>query len=201
MIAFLCIIGVGLRASMPVFSLTVQNTVPLRDLGIASASSQLFRNLGNTIGIGILGTIMSSRMATGMSKVFSSGENIDLSQLPPDQAEKFGELMNPEVLLDQPKLEQIQSELPPEVLPYAKEMVVNIKDVFSDALTTTFLATSIIVTVAIVIALFLRSIPLVSASDKMPEESQKTPDNIRKKIVKIQLTMLKKHHYMYNCLA
>lgn len=180
MIAFLCIIGVGLGASMPVFSLTVQNAVPLRDLGIASASSQLFRNLGNTIGIGILGTVMSSRMATGMNKLFSSGENIDISQLPPDQAEKFGQLMNPEVLLDKPKLEQIQSELPQDVAPYANEMVADIKDVFSDALTTTFFATAIIVVVAIVIAVFLRAIPLVSASDKKPEPVQETPDDTPK---------------------
>src|SRR5699024_10283215 len=48
MIIFLGIIGIGLGLSMPVFSLTVQNAVPLRELGVASASSQLFRNLGNT---------------------------------------------------------------------------------------------------------------------------------------------------------
>lgn len=64
MILFLSIIGIGLGLSMPVFSLTVQNAVPLRELGVASASSQLFRNLGNTIGVGVLGSVMSSKMAS-----------------------------------------------------------------------------------------------------------------------------------------
>lgn len=88
---------------MPVFSLTVQNAVPLRELGVASASSQLFRNLGNTIGIGILGSVMSSRMATRMTDLFAGEQASDKTQLPPEQAEQIGGLMSPEVLLDQPK--------------------------------------------------------------------------------------------------
>ncbi|MUV37635.1 Multidrug resistance protein fnx1 [Lentibacillus sp. JNUCC-1] len=174
MIAFLCIIGAGLGASMPVFSLTVQNAVPLRDLGVASASAQLFRNLGNTIGIGVLGTVMSSRMATRMTDMFSggSGDGGDYSQLPPEQTEQFAKLMNPEILLDQPKLDQMLGQMPAEVVPYARDMVDNLRVVFSDALTTTFLVAAIIMIVAVVIALFIRTIPLVSAADQAPKEKQ-----------------------------
>lgn len=164
MIIYLCIVGFGLGASMPVFSLTVQNAVPLRQLGVASASSQLFRSLGNTIGIGVLGSIMSSRMTAGMTEMFT-GRSAGQSQLPPEQAKQFGELMNPEILLDQPKMEKILNQMPAELLPYAKEMVANVKGVFSDALTSTFLAGSIIMLLAVVVALFLRAIPLVSEKD------------------------------------
>ncbi|GHI01113.1 MDR family MFS transporter [Neobacillus kokaensis] len=164
LIMYLCIVGIGLGASMPVFSLTVQNAVPLKQLGVASASSQLFRSLGSTIGIGILGTIMSSRMTSRLTEMYA-GQSAGQSQLPPEQAKQFGELMNPQVLLDQPKLEQIQKQLPAELLPYAEKMIASVREVFSDALTSTFFASAIIMLAAVVIALFLRAVPLVSEKD------------------------------------
>ncbi|MED4203628.1 MDR family MFS transporter [Neobacillus mesonae] len=174
LIMYLCIVGIGLGASMPVFSLTVQNAVPLRQLGVASASSQLFRSLGSTIGIGILGTIMGSRMASRLTEMYT-GQSTGQSQLPPEQAKQFGELMNPQVLLDQPKLEQIQKQLPAEILPYAEKMITSVREVFSDALTSTFLAGAIIMLAAVVIAVFLRAVPLVSEKDhqKQPRKSEK----------------------------
>lgn len=173
MIAYLCVIGVGLGASMPVFSLTVQNAVSLRQLGVASASSQLFRSLGNTMGIGILGAIMSSRMASRMKEMFADGSMNEASAVPPDQAEQLGKLMNPEILMDQPKLEAIQSGLPTDLQGVAANMITSVKDVFSDALTTTFLAGAGIMVVAVIVAIFLREIPLVSAMDTKPMTSEK----------------------------
>ncbi|MET3575920.1 MDR family MFS transporter [Bhargavaea ullalensis] len=165
LISYLCVIGIGLGASMPVFSLTVQNAVPLRQLGVASASSQLFRSLGNTMGIGILGAVMSSRMTSRMQDSFAQGgEGAGaMAQLPPEQAKELGTLMNPEMLLDQPKLEQALSGMPSDLKPVAEGLVASVRDVFSDALTTTFLAGGIIMVAAVVLALFLRAIPLVSA--------------------------------------
>src|SRR5699024_2244301 len=123
MIIFLSVIGIGLGLSMPVFSLTVQNAVPLRELGVASASSQLFRNLGNTIGVGILGSVMGSKMATRMTDMFAKGQNAEQSQFPTEQTQQFGELMNPEILLDQPRLNELTAQMPEEILPFANQMI------------------------------------------------------------------------------
>src|SRR5690606_14837499 len=122
LIAYLCIVGIGLGLSMPVFSLTVQNAVPLSQLGVATASSQLFRSLGNTLGIGILGSIMSSRMATKMSAMFADSSYVGQSS-PTDRANQIGELMNPQILLDQPQLEETLSNLPADVRPIAEQLV------------------------------------------------------------------------------
>ncbi|MGM8212718.1 MDR family MFS transporter [Virgibacillus sp. W0430] len=165
MILFLCVIGVGLGVSMPVFSLIVQNAVPLKELGVASASSQLFRNLGNTIGIGILGSIMSSTMATRMKESFSVDNSLNFGEHSIEQAAEMGELMNPELLLDEPKLEQFQQQMPAESLPFVNEMIETMRNVFSDALTTTFLAGAIIMLMAVIVTMFIRAIPLVSAKD------------------------------------
>lgn len=173
LIIYLCIIGGGFGLSMPIFSLTVQNAVPLRELGVALASSQLFRNLGNTIGIGILGSIMSTKMASRMAEMFAGGQMADQSQLPPEQTKQFSALMNPETLMDQPQIEQIMDQMPKETLPFAKEMVENIRDAFSDALITTFLAGAIIMLIAVIVAVFIRAIPLVSEKD-YEQQSQKS---------------------------
>lgn len=181
MIAYLCVVGVGLGASMPVFSLTVQNAVSLQQLGVASASSQLFRSLGNTMGIGILGAVMSSRMASRLKDVFagSGGNMADASQLPPEQAQQLGQLMNPEVLMDQPRLEAIQNGLPAELQGVAADLIATMKDVFSDALTTTFFVGAGIMVLAVIVALFLRAIPLVSAMDTKPKVSEKVGDPLK----------------------
>lgn len=169
LIIYLSVIGVGLGLSMPIFSLTVQNAVPLSQLGVATASSQLFRALGHTVGVGILGSVMAGRMKTRMTEFFAEGEGGiaagGMEDIPPEQAEQLGELMNPEILLDQPRLEQIQESMPAEMMPFAERMIDTIRDVFSDALTTTFLAAGIILVVAVIIAFFLREIPLVSEKD------------------------------------
>ncbi|SDE68064.1 drug resistance transporter, EmrB/QacA subfamily [Bhargavaea beijingensis] len=178
LISYLCIIGIGLGASMPVFSLTVQNAVPLGQLGVASASSQLFRSLGNTMGIGILGAVMSSRMASRMKDAYAQGgEGASvMSQLPPEQAKELGALVNPEMLLDQPKLEKALASMPADLKPVAEGLIASVRDVFSDALTTTFLAGGIIMVIAVLLAVFLRAIPLVSAKpDAGTVDKGKTP--------------------------
>lgn len=171
MIIYLSLVGLGLGVSMPVFSLIVQNAVPLRDLGVASASSQLFRNLGNTIGVGILGSIMNSTMATETAEKFSEGNSIDQSQMPADQ---MSALMNPELLLDKPQLDKFLDSLPSEVLPLANQIVDITRGILSDALTTTFFVGAIIMLIAVIITLFIRAIPLVSAKGSSKEESEQT---------------------------
>lgn len=63
------VFGFGLGVGMPVFSLTVQNAVSPKDLGVATASSRLFRNLGGTIGIAVMGTIMTTSLKNNLTKV------------------------------------------------------------------------------------------------------------------------------------
>ncbi len=172
MIIYLCIIGLGLGVCMPVFSLTVQNAVSIKLLGVATASAQLFRSLGNTIGIAVLGTVMSSQMARKMKEMFSSGEGLEATDLSQEQMEQLQALMNPEILLDQPRLNQIQSQMPAELQTISENIVLSVREVFSGALTTTFLAGAIIMAIAIVVTLFLRAIPLVSEKDKWSQPSQ-----------------------------
>lgn len=54
------VLGIGLGLCMQQFTLLVQNDSARADLGIATASTQFFRNVGSTVGIAIFGTVMTS---------------------------------------------------------------------------------------------------------------------------------------------
>jgi MFS family permease len=56
-------VGAGLGATSPNFILVVQNSAAAGEMGIATASAQLFRSLGATLGVAGLGSVYSSRVA------------------------------------------------------------------------------------------------------------------------------------------
>ncbi|MGY1619999.1 DHA2 family efflux MFS transporter permease subunit [Geodermatophilus sp. SYSU D00691] len=62
---FLFVLGVGIGMTMQNLVLAVQNTVAAADLGAASSAVAFFRSLGGTIGVSVLGAVLSGRV-TGL---------------------------------------------------------------------------------------------------------------------------------------
>jgi EmrB/QacA subfamily drug resistance transporter len=60
--AFLFVLGVGIGMTMQNLVLAVQNTVAASDLGAASSAVAFFRSLGGTIGVSVLGAVLSSHV-------------------------------------------------------------------------------------------------------------------------------------------
>lgn len=168
-VASMIVFGLGLGFGMPVFSLTVQNAVKPSELGVATASSQLFRSLGGTIGISVMGTIMATSLKNNIAdKMAASGGGMDMSKLDPATAEKFQFFSGPQALLDQPKLQQVQESLPDAIQPMFNQVVEALRDALSSSLTTVFLSGAALLVVALVLVFFLREIPL-RTSNKMDE--------------------------------
>jgi MFS family permease len=65
------IFGAGLGFILPVLMIAVQNAADSKDLGVATASLQLFRYLGGTMGIAVMGTVLSTSMAGKMKDLSS----------------------------------------------------------------------------------------------------------------------------------
>jgi EmrB/QacA subfamily drug resistance transporter len=61
------VLGVGLGMAMQQYTLVVQNAVARTDLGVATASTQFFRNVGSTVGIAVFGTVMTSGLAAAIA--------------------------------------------------------------------------------------------------------------------------------------
>ena len=65
------IIGTGLGLSSTAFILSVQNAVPWKQRGVATASTQFVRTIGGTIGVALMGTILNSQMASRFPTIFA----------------------------------------------------------------------------------------------------------------------------------
>lgn len=59
---WMAITGLGIGPTLAVFTLVVQNSVPVRQLGAATSNVTLFQQLGGTVGLAITGTIFGSVM-------------------------------------------------------------------------------------------------------------------------------------------
>lgn len=56
------VLGVGIGLSMQVLVLIVQNTVPYADLGVATSAVSFFRTMGSTFGAAVLGSVYTNAL-------------------------------------------------------------------------------------------------------------------------------------------
>lgn len=66
---YMVIIGAGMGFCMQTLVLVVQNSVPAKDVGAATASNNFFREIGISLGVSLFGAIFASRLAEKMSGV------------------------------------------------------------------------------------------------------------------------------------
>ncbi|KKC47915.1 MFS transporter [Paenibacillus sp. D9] len=156
----MCIFGIGLGMGMPVFSLATQNAVSHKELGVATASSQLFRNLGGTIGIAVMGTVMSNNLARHLKQALTSADAPDLSKLDPEVAKKMVEFANPQTLMNRPLIEATEKSLPEEARVIFVQMIDRIRDALGDTLSLVFATGTGVLCISLVLVFFLKELPL-----------------------------------------
>ncbi|MEK4480692.1 MULTISPECIES: MDR family MFS transporter [Paenibacillus] len=174
------VFGLGLGLGMPVFSLATQNAVSHTELGVVTASSQLFRNLGGTIGIAVMGTVMSNSLTKNLKEALQSSSAPDFTQIDPKLAEQMLSFANPQALMNKPLLEQTQASLPTDVQPIFLQMIEGIRDALGQTLSSVFLTGTIVLVVAFVLVFFLKELPLRTSNQMpVPEEAEQDPSNMK----------------------
>ncbi|MBH8606579.1 MDR family MFS transporter [Thermoactinomyces sp. CICC 10521] len=172
------LIGIGLGSSFPIFNLTIQNAVDYRFLGVATSASQLFRQMGGTVGVSIMGTVMNtaiqSRMGTLMANI---RHHLPAAARTPQMLKKIASLGNPQLLMDQAQLIQIRSRLPGSLIPVFDTIVSFSRGALTIAIHHVFFIAGLILLMAILIALLVREIPLRTSNAQAVEED---PDWQRK---------------------
>ncbi|WP_432198285.1 MDR family MFS transporter [Streptomyces sp. bgisy027] len=86
---FMAIVGLGMGCLMQVTMLVAQNSVDMEDMGVASSSSTLFRTLGSSFGVAIMGALFNNRVQEVMaeragaigSKVTEQSAQLDAASL------------------------------------------------------------------------------------------------------------------------
>jgi EmrB/QacA subfamily drug resistance transporter len=133
------ITGLGIGPSFAVFTLVVQNSVPVRELGTGTSSLTLFQQIGGTVGLAITGSIFGSvlldevprQMAAAgvppqISGGFASGGGSTLNNL-----SNVGDL-------GASILSQVPEQFHAQVEPFIGAMVTGIHQAFSIATGATF---------------------------------------------------------------
>lgn len=168
------IFGIGLGLGMPVFSLATQNAVPHNELGVATASSQLFRNLGGTIGIAVMGTVMSNNLTKNLKEALQSTNAPDFSSVDPQLAQQMLSFANPQTLMNKPLIEQTQASLPADVQPLFAQMIDSIRDALGNTLSMVFLTGTLVLVVALLLVFFLKEIPLRTTNQASAPKSEES---------------------------
>ncbi|UOQ91607.1 MFS transporter [Halobacillus shinanisalinarum] len=167
----LILVGLGLGLTFPVLTLTVQNAVDHKYLGVATSASQFFRQAGGTIGVSIMGSIMNMIMSDKMSEMAAQSDD-SLGNL-----DGVSALEDPQVLMDPDIIGQIRQGVPEQVVPVFNQLIEAMRGVLSTALSGSFLFGTVVLGTAFILILFLREIPLRlsnQSTEQKPEEAKKS---------------------------
>jgi predicted MFS family arabinose efflux permease len=91
--AFMVVSGVGLGMMMQVFVIAVQNQVPMRSMGSATALTQFARSIGATLGVTLMGVIVNRGLPAG-----SHLDRGPVHRLPPNLREALADALSPAFL-------------------------------------------------------------------------------------------------------
>lgn len=155
-----CVMGAGLGMLMQTLTLVVQSDATSTDLGVATASVNLFRQTGGTVGaavfLSVLFSVVGDRIGDAMRRAFSNPEFTEALRDPQVLADPANRAYLEALrggggldLNDTSFLERIDERLARPVL-----------EGFASAMDTVFVVGGCVVVVAFVMSLFLRDIRL-----------------------------------------
>ncbi len=75
---YMAVLGFGIGLVMQILVLVVQNAAPREDLGSATAANNYFRQIGGTVGSGIVGAAFTSRLTSKISHLLPPGSSTHL---------------------------------------------------------------------------------------------------------------------------
>lgn len=143
------VLGIGIGMAMQQYTLVIQNAAQRRDLGVATASSQFFRNVGSTVGIAVFGTVLTS----GLGAAIASHLPREVAAKMPAGSADVGSVLDPTALKG----------LPPVVADAVRQGL-------SERLHEVFLIGMPIVGLVLIATLFIKQLPLRDAVHP-PEET------------------------------
>jgi hypothetical protein len=163
------ITGLGIGPTLAVFTIVVQNAVPMRSLGVATSNLTFFRQMGGVVGLAILGTVFGTRLTSEVTaqlsplapKLIAAGVPAEaLKGLGGGQATSLVEVGKP---LGETLLAALPEPLRTAVTPFVNDIVNGIHQAFSVAIGEVFLIGAVTTLVALAVSFAMREVPLRGA--------------------------------------
>src|SRR5437870_4662194 len=134
----LVLVGLGVGVGMPLYLNATQSAVDQRYLGVVSSQIQFWRNIGSTVGVAILGAVLSHELTQKI-----------VAAIPPQFAGAIPANGNAQAIFDPAVMQRI----PPPVL-------VAIRSALASSLHDLFLIAAGVAALAVVLSLFLQEVPI-----------------------------------------
>jgi len=160
-VLYMIILGLGIGINMPIANTNAQNSVQSRQIGSATSTVQFFRNVGGTIGSAIYGTIMTTAMNKGFSK-------LNLGNIPGNVQNL---LKNPQIITNADSVAQITRQVPAKYAKFFETALEQAKKVLSDSIHEIFFFCMIVAAVGFVLTILFKDAPVrIRESEKKDEK-------------------------------
>jgi len=153
-IAMICF-GTGLGTAMPLFMLAVQNAVPYRLMGVSTSTIQFLRSVGGTMGVAIMFSLIQSKYHEGLAT--------NVPESVRSRPELGKALSDPQFILDSRAYGQVQSAFSSfgaQGQALFGQTIEGVKASLATAIADAFLVAVFILAASVVVALFMKEVPL-----------------------------------------
>jgi EmrB/QacA subfamily drug resistance transporter len=179
--AWMFLAGLGIGPTFSVFTVVVQNAVPIERLGVATSNLTFFRQIGGSVGLAIVGTMFATSFREQVPvQLRAQGTPEPFVQQFQQLSANGGGGFDPGQVGDLGAT--LRAVLPPEAQPFVEQLVAAIQQAFSLAIASTFWLGVAAVVGAIVATATIAELPLrntfgpapASASDDTVPETGDT---------------------------
>ena len=175
--------GFGLGMTMPVFNIAIQNAFDRSRLGVVTASTQMFRSIGGTVGTAVMGGVLNSALAGHAARLADNpfvqqlqklgAAGIDLGEINSNTVQK---LLAPQLQeMIRSKLHDLPQFYQADAIEQFDNFIAAVKEVFALSIGEVFLVACGLTALAFVVTLFLKEVPLqgrVPVAAELPGDQQ-----------------------------
>ncbi|MBF6612893.1 MAG: DHA2 family efflux MFS transporter permease subunit [Chloroflexi bacterium] len=180
-IAYMLVLGLGLGVAFPMYTLVVQNAFPIQRVGVVTAAVQFFRNMGSTVGVAVLGTIVNNQFRDSFGPGLAKGFTELQKTLPPAAASQLSvqsfaaglSTLNPQVLVGSENMAALQTRLvntyhvPAAFAPKIIDVITGaMRPALFSGIQEAFLIATVLLGMGFITTIFLKEIPLRKSNQR-----------------------------------
>jgi len=149
------VLGVGVGVAFPLYLLAVQNAVPYRFLGISTSAIQFLRQVGGTMGLAILFSLIQRDYSAALQTTVP-----DKVRAGPDF---MAALKDPQFLMNKQAFSHVRSTFDTfgdEAPVLFQQTIQGVKEALASAISEAFLVSLFVIVAAVAVGVFLKEVPL-----------------------------------------
>lgn len=178
LVSYMVVLGIGLGATMPIFTAVVQNAFPNNKLGVVTSTTQLFRSLGGAVGTALLGGSMNSFLASRLASAIPTQTAAALQKVVPTLDLRHVRINDIQGFFDPAVQAQIHAKLASipgpagqQTMQLFNQVVEALRGVLASSIADVFMFGIVAAVISFVITLWLPQTPLRGReNESLPEE-------------------------------